>query len=238
MTPAQYDAWYDSPKGRWMGETEFRLLKRLLAWQPGETLLDVGCGTGWFTRRFAALREIGPAWNVTGLDRDPARLAFARDHGHGEHYLVGDATALPFADGAFDVVVSVTALCFIDDWPRALSEMVRVARRRVVVGLLNRHSLLWRDKGKGGARGAYRGAHWHKAGDLRATLAALRVRRARLRTAVSLPGGSACARLAEPLLPGCLPWGAFLAVGIDRVPEDLPPPGYPFWAKSGLSPAC
>ena len=62
MTPAEYDAWYDSPRGRWIGETEFRLLQRLLALRPGETLLDVGCGSGWFTRRFAAAGDCG----VTG----------------------------------------------------------------------------------------------------------------------------------------------------------------------------
>jgi cyclopropane fatty-acyl-phospholipid synthase-like methyltransferase len=74
MTPAQYDAWYDTPRGRWVGETEFRLLRKMLVPQSGETLLDIGCGTGWFTRRFA----VSNGWNVTGLDADAARLAFAR----------------------------------------------------------------------------------------------------------------------------------------------------------------
>jgi hypothetical protein len=42
MTPADYDAWYDTPRGRWIGETEFSLLHHLLAPQPGETLLENG----------------------------------------------------------------------------------------------------------------------------------------------------------------------------------------------------
>lgn len=215
MTPAQYDAWYASPHGHWMGETEFRLLRRLLAWQPGETLLDVGCGTGWFTRRFAALEGADLAWNVTGLDRDPARLAFARAHGQGERYLEGDATALPFADGAFDVAVSVTALCFIDDWPRALAEMARVARRRLAVGLLNRNSLLWRKKGRDGGVGGYRGAHWHTAGGVRAALAAMGLAPIRTRTALFLPEAPALGRGCEHCLPNRLPWGGFLAVAAD-----------------------
>lgn len=111
MTPAEYDAWYDTPRGRWIGETEFRLMQRLLAPRHAETILDVGCGTGWFTRRFAA----GNGWNVTGLDNDPAHLAFAQAHGRNERYLEGDARALPFADAGIDCVVSVAALCFVDD---------------------------------------------------------------------------------------------------------------------------
>jgi SAM-dependent methyltransferase len=153
MTPAEYDAWYDTPRGRWIGETEFRLLQRQLALQPFESLLDVGCGTGWFTRRFAA----GNGWYVTGLDNDPARLAFARAHAHNERYRKGDARALRYADASIDRVVSVAALCVIDDWRQVLSEMARVARRRVVVGLLNRHSLLWREKGRGGGDGRLSG---------------------------------------------------------------------------------
>ncbi|MBI3918343.1 MAG: class I SAM-dependent methyltransferase, partial [Betaproteobacteria bacterium] len=75
MTPEQYDAWYRTPRGRWIGENEHRLLEALLAPAPGESLLDVGCGTGYFTRKFAR-RELP----VTGVDLDPAMLDFARRH--------------------------------------------------------------------------------------------------------------------------------------------------------------
>lgn len=215
MTSADYDAWYDTPRGRWMGETEFRLLQRMSGFRPGETLLDVGCGTGWFTRRFAALDGDDLTWNVIGLDTDADRLTFARTHGHGERYLEGNALALPFADGAFDVAVSVTTLCFIDDWPRALAEMARVARRRVVVGLLNRHSLLWREKGRNGGVGAYRGAHWLSPDEVKAALTALGLSHTRCRTALFLAGGSALGRAWEHCLPNILPWGGFLAVAAD-----------------------
>lgn len=212
MTPAQYDAWYDSPHGRWVGETEFRLLRRLLAPAPEETLLDVGCGTGWFTRRFAD----GRGWHVTGLDIDAARLEFARAQGRNAGYLRGDARALPFADAGFDRVVSVTALCFVDDWRGALAEMARVARRRVVVGLLNRHSLLWRQKGRQGGAGGYRGATWHEARAVRAALADMGLVNIRARTALFLPGAGPAARALERALPGRLPWGGFLAVAADK----------------------
>jgi SAM-dependent methyltransferase len=212
MTPADYDAWYDTPRGRWIGETEFCLLHRLLAPQFGETILDVGCGTGWFTRRLA----ISNGWNVTGLDRDTDRLAFAHTHGRNERYMEGDAHALPFADASIDCVVSVAALCFIDDWRQALDEMVRVARRRVVVGLLNRHSLLWREKGRDGGSGGYRGARWHGVGEIRATLAEMPLTHVQVHSALFLPGGSFLARASESCLPNCLHWGGFLVAAADK----------------------
>jgi len=212
MTPAEYDAWYDTPRGSWIGTTEFHLLQRQLALQPGETLLDVGCGTGWFTRRFAASN----GWYVTGLDNDAARLAFARAHGRNERYRKGDARALPFADAGIDRVVSVAALCFIEDWRQALHEMARVARRRLVVGLLNRHSLLWRQKGREGGMGGYRGAHWHSVGEIREALAALPLTNIQISTGLFLPGASPLARACERCLPNRLPWGSFLIAAADK----------------------
>jgi hypothetical protein len=93
--------------------------------------------------------------------------------------------------------------------------MIRVARRRIVVGLLNRHSLLWREKGRDGGRGGYRGAHWHESGEVQATLLDLGLARVHARTALFLPGASVLDRAWERCLPGILPWGGFLAVAGD-----------------------
>ncbi len=212
MTPADYDAWYDTPRGRWVGETEFSLLHRLLAPQSGESILDVGCGTGWFTRRFASSN----GWNVTGLDNDATRLDFARVHGRNERYLEGDARALPFADASIDCVVSIAALCFIDDWRLALAEMARVARRRLVVGLLNRHSLLWWEKGREGGTGGYRGARWHTADEISEALTALPLTHIQIRGALFMPGASPLARACERCLPSRLRLGGFLVAAADK----------------------
>lgn len=208
MQPAAYDAWYDSPAGRWTGETEYRLVTGLLGAVAGEQLLDVGCGTGWFTRRLAA----GGGLRVTGVDIDEVALGFARRHDPHADYLVGDARALPFADGAFDRVVSVTALCFVADWPRALAEIIRVSRLRFVIGLLNRHSLLHWQRGRGGGSGGYRGAHWHTRKEVERALEGLPACGLQWRSAILLPGGSWVARRLESLAGGRSPYGAFLAL--------------------------
>lgn len=216
MNAADYDAWYDTPRGCWIGETEYRLLLRQLDPQPGERLLDVGCGTGWFTRRLA--RQ--PTLDVTGIDIDTAALVFARSRDCHSTYLHADALRLPFADASFERVISVTALCFIADWQGAIGEIVRVCRKRFAIGLLNRHSLLWRPKGRDGGVGAYRGAHWHTAREVRHVLDALPVDRASTRSAIFLPSGSGVARRVEQWLPETFPYGSFLLVCADKRQDD------------------
>lgn len=146
MTPEQYDRWYASGRGQWIGETELGLLVSELDCQSGDSVLDVGCGTGWFTRRVATLPQQP---SVTGIDIDIDALAYAKTLDSLTHYLSGDARDLPFEDATFDRVISVAALCFVQEWPEAVREIVRVTRHRFVIGLLNRHSLLWREKGRG-----------------------------------------------------------------------------------------
>lgn len=210
----RYDAWYRSARGAWIGDVEFALLARLLAARPGERLLDVGSGTGYFTRRCA--RELGVF--ATGLDPDPAALQVAsRQAGPGERHVEGRAERLPFRDRSFERTICVTALCFIADQRQALREMVRVTRERIVLGLLNRASLLYLQKGRGGGRGAYRGAHWHTRRAALDLLSGLPVRHVELRSAVFLPGGGALARTIEPHLPERCALGAFLAVAADLI---------------------
>ena len=208
MDAAAYDAWYDTPRGHWIGTTEFRLLSGLLRAQPGDTLLDVGCGTGWFTRRFA---EEGLL--ATGLDPNPDWLAFARAKGPPAiRWITGDARSLPFPDRSFDGVVSVAALCFVDDERQAVAEIVRVARRRFAIGWLNRASLLYGQKGQGGGSGADHGARWHYPDELLDFFSGLAVRRLAVHSAIFLPSGNRVARTMERLLPSTLPWGGLVVV--------------------------
>jgi len=221
MRPEQYEAWYATQRGAWIGDEEYRLIASLLAPDPSETLLDVGCGTGYFTRRFATDAADG---NVVGADIDPDMLRFADGHSaHSTGFVAADARKLPFRDRSFDLVVSVTALCFIREEKQALREMLRVARRRVVLGLLNRHSLLYLAKGRHGGQGGYHGARWHTpAGALR-LFEGLPVHHAGLGTAIAMPGGKLWGRRLEPLLrrgfPGC---GGFIAIAAE-VPQDRRP---------------
>lgn len=207
MDARDYEAWYHTPRGRWIGDIEFDLLRRLLRPEKGESLLDVGCGTGYFTRRFAAESDL----RVVGLDPDVAWLHFAKAcDGAGPSYCSGRAERLPFPDRSFDRTVSVTALCFIHDQKRAVREIVRVTRKRFAIGLLNRHSLLYIQKGTRGGSGAYRRAHWHTGREVRALFDGLSVSGLEIRSAVLFAGASRAARSIETALGDRHSFGAFI----------------------------
>jgi ubiquinone/menaquinone biosynthesis C-methylase UbiE len=131
-----YEQWYATPRGRRAALAERLLLKWLLStFRENRSILEIGCGTGHFT---GWLAESG--FHVVGLDRSPAMIEQARERLPHVSFLQADAFELPFPRAAFDVVVFVTALEFVDHPSVVLREAVRVARQGVVVIALNRHS--------------------------------------------------------------------------------------------------
>lgn len=202
--PASYDQWYQTGRGRWISNIEFEILRQQIDSRVGCSLLDVGCGTGHFTRRF---EDAGFA--VTALDVDERMLCYARSVSQRSDYVQGDVCALPFADKYFDHCVAITSLCFVADMQLAVSEMLRVARRTVVLGLLNRNSLLYYQKHD---RGSYKGARWDDIHFMGLTGAIDVLFQRQVQTALFLPSGGVLARVAESLIPQWLPWGSFLVV--------------------------
>ena len=91
----------------------------------GRRILDAGCGSGPLS---AALRDRGA--DVTGIDASARMLALARRRlGDDAALHVADLSdPLPFADGAFDDVVSSLVLHYLEDWGPTLAELRRVLR--------------------------------------------------------------------------------------------------------------
>jgi SAM-dependent methyltransferase len=128
---AAVDAWsraraYENYVGRWSRP----IARAFVAWldpSPGCRWLDVGCGTGALTE--SVLLDAAPA-AVTGIDPSPDFVAHAADRVSDPRvtFRLGDATAVPLADDAVDVVVAGLVLNFVPDRPAALSEMRRVTR--------------------------------------------------------------------------------------------------------------
>jgi SAM-dependent methyltransferase len=98
------------------------MLSRLVG-RGFQRALDVGCGEGRFCR---ILQQQGII--PVGIDPTPRLLDEARRRDPAGDYRSARGEALPFADGAFDLVVSYLTLIDIPDFRAALTEMVRVLR--------------------------------------------------------------------------------------------------------------
>jgi SAM-dependent methyltransferase len=132
-----YEEWYGTPHGCRVDRSERALLVWLLGWFPdARRVLEIGCGTGHFTRWLA-----GRGYAVIGLDRSIAMLREAQAHTKGGALLLADAHQLPLSDRAVDVSVFVATLEFLESPHHALKESVRVARRGLILIVLNRWSL-------------------------------------------------------------------------------------------------
>jgi arsenite methyltransferase len=119
-----------------------RRLVELLELQPGERVLDIGCGPGFLADEMAA--AVGAP--VTGIDQSESMLALARARTPGNEYRRGDAKALSFEDAAFDVITSTQVYEYVDDVPLALREARRVLRPggRLLIMDTDWDTVIWR----------------------------------------------------------------------------------------------
>ena len=99
----------------------------------GESVLDVGCGTGSLT---FALKERCQPKQLRAVDFSPVYIEHAarRNHDPRIAFEIGDACALKFPDRTFDRVLSLLMLHFVPKADQAVAEMRRVARPGAVVG--------------------------------------------------------------------------------------------------------
>lgn len=125
--PERYERWFEAHEAAY--RSEVRALERLLP-QPGFGV-EIGVGSA----RFAA-----PLGIQVGLD--PAGDMLVRARQRGIDVVGGVAESLPFGDGAFDTVLIVTTVCFVDDIPRTLAEARRVLRPdgSLVIGFIDKAS--------------------------------------------------------------------------------------------------
>lgn len=135
MTPAdthpvleEYRALAPHYDRRWASYIEASVRETLSRFEvtSGQSVLDVGCGTGVLLERLAAT---APGARLSGVDLSPEMLGEARKRlGTAIPLERSHADDLPFADREFDVVVSTNALHYFPNPSAALDEMARVMR--------------------------------------------------------------------------------------------------------------
>src|SRR5476649_2491358 len=112
---------YDRHAG--LQRTSGQRLMTLVGPRTGWTVLDAGCGTGWFSRSWRAQHN-----RIVALDLSPTMLVQARANDSADAYLAGDIEHLPLGEASVDLCFSNLAVQWCDDLPRALAEFYRVTR--------------------------------------------------------------------------------------------------------------
>lgn len=198
---ASYENWYLT-SGRQADHREKALLKWLLAIFPrARTVLEVGCGTGHFTRWLDGL-----GLQVVGLDLSPAMLKEALGWGR-QVYLRGDALALPFLSKSFDLVALITTLEFLPHPRQALAEALRIARQGLLLGVLNAESHLGRQYKRAGGP-IWESARFFTPWELKRMILEISEDKVRVVWRTTL----------WPFWPGALPlpWGGFIGMAVEK----------------------
>ncbi len=123
-----YHPTYIRAQARFAQQPSLNFLVPQLA--PGQRILDVGCGGGFLSAQLAEAVTWG---ELVGIDIDQSQVDLAREMADrrsvaNAQFQVGDALALPFGDGSFDVVHFGGVLLHVGDVDRALDEARRVLR--------------------------------------------------------------------------------------------------------------
>jgi protein-L-isoaspartate(D-aspartate) O-methyltransferase len=115
--------------GRWLPVAEN--LAKHYDLRPGQRVLDVGCGKAFLLYE---LTRALPGLEVCGIDISPYAIAHAKEELR-PYLAVADAAALPFDDGRFDLVISLTTIhnLILPDAVAAFAEIERVGRRNKYV---------------------------------------------------------------------------------------------------------
>jgi arsenite methyltransferase len=113
-----------------------KIARKALGARPGERILDVGCGPGFFCVEL--LEEVGDGGQVTGVDASDQMLELASRRcaqAGNVAFRRADATSLPVEDASVDAALCVQVLEYVADYPVALAELSRSVRPggRVVV---------------------------------------------------------------------------------------------------------
>lgn len=132
-----FDSWLTTERGQYIFCRQRKLILDLVAPVKGESVLEIGCGAGYFLKIFQEQK-----CTVAGIDSSEENLRQARRRlGDSAELIKGASEDLPFSDSEFDIVTLIYELGVASDPERLLAEAIRVSHRRVFVGFINYLSL-------------------------------------------------------------------------------------------------
>ena len=155
----EFNEWAEAGKGEEMEQHHISITQQTLALmnlQPGERVLDLGCGAGWASRLLAQkVKRAEHSGQVIGLDVSDEMIRRARANStdfDNLMFVVGSAQNIPWQENFFDKVLSVESFYYYGDQERALAELFRVIAPKGELYVLinldkdNPYSLRWVDE--------------------------------------------------------------------------------------------
>jgi len=148
----EFNQWAAAGRGDEMESHHSDITEQTLALmdiQPADRILDLGCGTGWASRRMARLATTGEVVGLDVADEMLRRADRSSSAFRNVRYSWGSAESIPEADGAFTKVLSVESFYYYADQGKALDELRRVmapgAKLFILINLYkdNHYSLRW-----------------------------------------------------------------------------------------------
>jgi len=208
QTAKEYEAYYETKYKR-ADALEKRLLQKLIEqFDSIEKLLEVGCGTGHFTRWMESLH-----FDCYGLDVSRPMLDQAKKLWASGKLLQGESSYLPFRSKSMDVVTYVTSFEYMPKINSVLSEVSRVASKGIIFGLLNKWSLDSLGKtlqAKIGRNRYYEKARFYSISDMRRILTATLGKRHHIAcwTTTVFP------KILDGVESSLFPFGSFLGIAV------------------------
>jgi SAM-dependent methyltransferase len=215
-----YEKRLNDTKNRFAADLEKRLILNALKPVHGESILDIGCGTGFGLQTF-----LDEGLQVTGLDPSPYMLDIASKNIKNRSDLHrGVAEDLPFDDNSFNYASLITTLEFVEDPKKALEEACRVAKDKIFLGVLNRYAIKGVQRRIKGVftRTIYNHACFFSIWELKAIIRSLLGDVPiswRTVCQFSASPGQITSKIEQfPLIQKC-PFGAFIGMGVTLVPR-------------------
>lgn len=148
----EFNEWAAAGRGDEMESHHSDITEQTLALmdiQPSDRILDLGCGTGWASRRMARIATTGEVVGLDVADEMLRRAEQASSAFRNVRYAWGSAENIPEADNAFNKILSVESFYYYADQGKALDELRRVmspgAKLFILLNLYkdNHYSLRW-----------------------------------------------------------------------------------------------
>jgi len=148
----EFNQWAQAGRGDEMEDHHSDITEQTIALmdlQPGDRILDLGCGTGWASRRLARIAASGEVVGIDVADEMLRRAGQASAGIRNVRYLWGSAENIPAEDNHFTKVLSVESFYYYADQRKALDELHRVmapgGRLFILINLYkdNHYSLRW-----------------------------------------------------------------------------------------------